>query len=161
MPLEAGSFILGHLGGIWPIGDRDVPTMKEDISVLMANLKFFEEESTRVVCQTVEGKKLSGYEAWAVGKILSNDTMNKEVMYRVLRSLWFTKEIVCFMELYGGVFLVKFGRVEDRERIMSLAPWLFYQCMFSLAPFVKDKEIEAYEFKFVPFWIRIFNMPLE
>lgn len=72
-------------------------------------------------------------------------------MYRVLQSLWFTKEMVSFVELDGGAFLVKFGRLEDRERIMNLASWLFDQCLFSMVSFEKDKEIEAYEFKLVPF----------
>lgn len=49
---------------------------------------------------------MSGYEAWAVGKILSKEKINKGAMYRVLQSLWFTKEVVSFMELKGGVFLI-------------------------------------------------------
>ncbi|PPD78727.1 hypothetical protein GOBAR_DD24350 [Gossypium barbadense] len=31
---------------------------------------------------------MQGYEAWAVGKIMSGEKVNREAMYRVLKSLW-------------------------------------------------------------------------
>lgn len=135
--------------------------IEDEINILIANLKFSEEESQKISCPIVEGMDTSGYKAWAVGKILSKVKINKEAMYRVFRSLWFTKKGVGFVELEGGTFLVKFGCLEDRDRIMSMAPWMFDQCLFSMVPFEKDKEIETYEFKLVPFFIRIFNVPIE
>lgn len=51
--------------------------MVEDISEMMANLIFTKEESKRVFCITTEGLDLSGYGAWAVGKILSNEKKTK------------------------------------------------------------------------------------
>lgn len=44
---------------------------------------------------------------------------------------------------------------------MNLAPWLFDQCLFTMVPFVKDKELSGYDFNFAPFWIRIYNIPFE
>ncbi|TYI68924.1 hypothetical protein E1A91_D08G119600v1, partial [Gossypium mustelinum] len=86
-----------------------------------------------------------GYEAWAIGKIMTNERINKEAMYRVLRSLWFTKEEVNFVELRDKVILVKFGVVDrdlnsDRTRILNLAPWLFDQCLFALLPYM-DRQM--------------------
>ncbi|MBA0803111.1 hypothetical protein Gohar_013359, partial [Gossypium harknessii] len=71
-----------------------------------------------------------GYEAWVVGKIMAKEKINSEAMYRVLKSLWFTKEEVSFVTLNGGVILVKFDNIEDRTRILNLMPWLFDQCLF-------------------------------
>ncbi|MBA0715751.1 hypothetical protein Golax_014637 [Gossypium laxum] len=82
-------------------------------------------------------------------------------MYRVLKSLWFTKEEVSFVTLNGGVILVKFDNIEDRMRILNLMPWLFDQCLFVMLPFINGQELDAYEFNITPFWIRIYNIPLE
>lgn len=56
---------------------------------------------------------MDGYEASAFGKILLEEKINKNAMYRVLRSLWFTKTPVSFVELKDGVYLVKFEWVKD------------------------------------------------
>ncbi|MBA0626075.1 hypothetical protein Godav_003806 [Gossypium davidsonii] len=58
-------------------------------------------------------------------------------MYRILKPLWFTKELVSFMKMANGLYLVKFGAVEDRERIFNLPPWLFDQSLFAMVPFIR------------------------
>lgn len=55
------------------------------------------------------------------------------------------------MELGGGLFLVKFGELKDRERILNSAPWSFDQHIFSMVSYVKDKELGFYVFSVVPF----------
>ncbi|KAK5812074.1 hypothetical protein PVK06_027473 [Gossypium arboreum] len=82
-------------------------------------------------------------------------------MYRILKSLWFTKEEVNFAALDEGVIFVKFGAIEDRRRILNLSPWLFDQCLFALLPFVKGQDLVEYAFNITPFWTRIYNIPLE
>ncbi|MBA0729004.1 hypothetical protein Golax_023444, partial [Gossypium laxum] len=61
----------------------------------------------------------------------------------------------------NDLFLVKFGLREDRERILNLAYWSFDQCLFSMVPFVKGYDMSCYCFRFIPFWVRIFNILLE
>ncbi|MBA0577680.1 hypothetical protein Golob_027832, partial [Gossypium lobatum] len=109
--------------------------MAEDINELLEKLTFSEEESKRVFSSNRFSTNPKGYKAWAVGKIMSNERINKEAMYRVLRSIWFTKEEVNFVALIDGIILAKFGVVYDRTRILNLAPWLFNQCLFALLPF--------------------------
>ncbi|MBA0877059.1 hypothetical protein Goshw_007085 [Gossypium schwendimanii] len=82
-------------------------------------------------------------------------------MYKVLKSIWFTNDEVCFVALNEEVFLVKFESIEDRMRIMSMMPWLFNQCLFVMLPFIKVQELDGYDFNINLFWIRIFNIPLE
>lgn len=43
-----------------------------------------------------------------------------------IRSFWYTKDMVNFVEQAEGIFLVKFGLVEDRDHILNLAPWFFH-----------------------------------
>ncbi|MBA0575263.1 hypothetical protein Golob_024167, partial [Gossypium lobatum] len=66
--------------------------MAEDINNLLARLKFSEEESTSVVGLRKDSMDDQGYEAWAIGKVLSKDKINREALYRVLKLIWFTKE---------------------------------------------------------------------
>ncbi|MBA0770683.1 hypothetical protein Gotri_019286 [Gossypium trilobum] len=135
--------------------------MAEDINVLLERLNFSEEEWIRVISSNVKSSKIQGYEAWAVEKIMSGEKVNKNAVYRVLNSLWFTKEDVNFVELKEGVILVKFGVIEDRMRILNLPPWLFDQCLFAMLPYVKDQDLDTYALNISPFWLRIFNIPLE
>lgn len=55
-------------------------------------------------------------------KLMTKQKINKEVMYKVLCSLCFTNDWVNFMEVDVGCFLVKFGLMEDRDRIPNLVP---------------------------------------
>ncbi|MBA0687206.1 hypothetical protein Goari_014760 [Gossypium aridum] len=55
----------------------------------------------------------------------------------------------------------KFGIIEDRTRILKLPPWLFDQCLFAMLPYVKDQDLDTYALNISPFWLRIFNIPLE
>ncbi|XP_017633678.1 uncharacterized protein LOC108476101 [Gossypium arboreum] len=152
--LVVGGFLLKVVGFM-------LSMMVEDINALFERLNFSEEEAIKVVSSKVKSLKIQGYEAWAIGKIMSDERVNKNVMYRVLKSLWFTKEEVNFVELKEGVFLVEFGVIEDRARILNLSLWLFDQCLFAMLPYVKDQGLDSYAFNFMLFWVRIFNIPLE
>ncbi|PPR92754.1 hypothetical protein GOBAR_AA27921 [Gossypium barbadense] len=134
--------------------------LTEEINELLARLKFSEDESRQVI-STNGDKNMQGFESWAVGKIMATETPNREAMYRVFRLLWYAKEEVDFVALKEGVVIVKFGCLEDRSRILNLGPWLFDRSLFSMLPFEKGKGFELYDFRMSPFWLRIYNMPLE
>ncbi|KAK5833746.1 hypothetical protein PVK06_017600 [Gossypium arboreum] len=134
--------------------------MDKDINAMLERLKFSEEESVTVISNNT-GNNLQVFEAWAVGKIMAVEKPNREVMYKVLRSLWFTKEAVNVVALNDETILFKFGCIEDRNIILNLMPWLFGNCLFDMMPFIKGKEIDTYEFNLSPFSLRIYNIPLE
>ncbi|KAG8501576.1 hypothetical protein CXB51_003846 [Gossypium anomalum] len=92
---------------------------------------------------------------------MSDEKANKKVMYWVLKSLWFTKEPVYFVAMMEGIYIVKFGNIKDRTRILNLAPWLFNNCLFAMLPYVQGQKMEDYVFHIVPFWIRVYNIPFE
>ncbi|PPS09761.1 hypothetical protein GOBAR_AA10888 [Gossypium barbadense] len=92
---------------------------------------------------------------------MAREHPNREAMYRVFKSLWYTKEEVDFVALKEGAIIVKFRCLEDRSRILNLMPWLFDKCLFSMVPFVKGKNIASYEFGLSPFWLRVYNIPIE
>ncbi|KAH1081567.1 hypothetical protein J1N35_021328 [Gossypium stocksii] len=73
---------------------------------------------------------------------MTKEKVNIEAMYRVFKSLWYTKEYINFVSLKEGVILVKFGNEEDGKRILNLSPGLFDQCLFNMVPYSKDKTKE-------------------
>ncbi|MBA0789337.1 hypothetical protein Gotri_000135 [Gossypium trilobum] len=132
----------------------------EEINELLGRFTFSEEESVQVV-STMEGDRIQSCESWVVGRIMATETPNREEMYRVFKSLWFTKGEVDFVALKNGVIIVKFGCLEDRSCILNLTPWLFDRCLFSMLPFENGKDLESYEFRMASLWLRIYNIPLE
>ncbi|PPR99258.1 hypothetical protein GOBAR_AA21415 [Gossypium barbadense] len=60
-----------------------------------------------------------------------------------------------------SMILIKFGAIEDRTQILNLSPWLLDQYLFAMLSYVKDQELDAYAFNILPFWLRIFNIPLK
>ncbi|MBA0712598.1 hypothetical protein Golax_011687 [Gossypium laxum] len=110
--------------------------MVEELNELIEKLTFSEEESNRVFSSTRLSSNSKGYEAWQI-------------------------EEVNIVELREKVILVKYRDVEDRIRILNIAPWLFDQSIFSLTPYVKDQKVEKYTFNLSPFWVRIYNIPFD
>ncbi|MBA0721587.1 hypothetical protein Golax_009111, partial [Gossypium laxum] len=117
--------------------------MVEDINEMLERLHFSKEESNRVISTKQNNDNLQGYEAWEVGNIIAKEKVNREAMHKVLKSIWFTNDEVCFVALNEEVFLVKFKSIEDRMRIMSMRPWLFNQCLFVMLPFIKVQELDG------------------
>lgn len=66
-----------------------------------------------------------------------------------------------FVALKEGAVIVKFSYMENQDRILNLMPWLFDKCLFSIVPFENGKDIESYEFGRSPFWLRVYNIPIE
>ncbi|KAH1047488.1 hypothetical protein J1N35_038272 [Gossypium stocksii] len=148
----------GDLGG-WSLVETRF-TMVKDIDAMLERLKFLEEESVQVISTNVVNN-FQSFETWAVGKIMVEEKSNREVMYKVFKLLWFTKEEVNFVALKEDAIIVKFGCLEDRSRTFNLMPWLFDNFLFAMMPFIKGKDIDTYEFNLSPFWLRVYNIPLE
>ncbi|KAK5833736.1 hypothetical protein PVK06_017590 [Gossypium arboreum] len=72
--------------------------MTEEINELLERLKFSEVEFVQVVSKNND-KNMQGFESWVVGKIMVTEAPNRETMYRVFRSLWYTKEEIDFVAL--------------------------------------------------------------
>ncbi|KAG8497230.1 hypothetical protein CXB51_008424 [Gossypium anomalum] len=113
--------------------------MADDISEMLERLKLSEKKSAQVISINIENIYY-GYESWVVGKIMAEEKPNREAMYRVFRSLWFIKEEINFVALKEEVIIFKFGYLDDRSRILNLMPWLFDNCLFSMLPFIRDRQ---------------------
>lgn len=57
--------------------------MAKDINALLEKLNFSEEESKRVYSSILKSNDKQGYETWAVGRIMLEENINRDAMYRV------------------------------------------------------------------------------
>ncbi|PPR92676.1 hypothetical protein GOBAR_AA27996 [Gossypium barbadense] len=91
--------------------------MAEDTKEMLERLHFSEEDSKKVI--STKWKmiiyRVMKLRKW--GRLWEKKKVNREAMYRVLKSIWFTNDEV--------------------------------------------QELDGYDFNINPFWIRIFNIPLE
>ncbi|MBA0607716.1 hypothetical protein Godav_019982, partial [Gossypium davidsonii] len=118
---------VGGVRDCWNLWSLLAIIMEEDISISLEKLSFLEEETKRLVNKKANMDNSKRYEHWAIGKLMTKEKVNREVMYRVVKSLSYTKEEVNFVAIKEGGILVKFCNEEDRKRILNLSPWLFGQ----------------------------------
>ncbi|KAK5803247.1 hypothetical protein PVK06_030890 [Gossypium arboreum] len=97
-----------------------VSSMEEDLNSLLEKLKFSKEETTKIVSTNLDYNNTQGFEAWAIGKLWSIEKVNREAMYQVFKSIWYTKEEANFVAMKGVSFIM-FENVEDRKRILNLS----------------------------------------
>lgn len=58
--------------------------MDEEVGEMLVKLKFSDEETRKLFSLDSEVVKSGVWEAWAVGKLLTEVKINKEAMYKVL-----------------------------------------------------------------------------
>lgn len=78
--------------------------MAEEIRELLENFRFSEEESRKMVLKNLSIEADKGNEAWAVGRLLTKERVNKEAMYRFFRSLVHKRKCQFFGTLRWNVF---------------------------------------------------------
>lgn len=66
--------------------------MDEEVRGMLQCIKFSEEEAKKMLSQSKLAQEDEGWEKWATRKMLTKERFQKESMYGVLRSLWYTKE---------------------------------------------------------------------
>jgi hypothetical protein len=98
--------------------------------------------------------------ACAVGKLLEERTVGKEILKTPMIRAWQPTGWVSFKTLGPNLFLIEFQHEWDKVRIMEGCPWKFDRDLFSMAEFDGRTPPSELEFEKVPFWVRMYDMPL-
>jgi hypothetical protein len=98
--------------------------------------------------------------ACAVGKLLAERTVGKEILKTPMIRAWQPTGWVSFKTLGPNLFLIEFQHEWDKVRIMEGRPWKFDRDLFSMAEFDGRTPPSELEFEKVPFWVRMYDMPL-
>ncbi|CAM8933733.1 unnamed protein product [Rhodiola kirilowii] len=71
-----------------------------------------------------------------------------------IRAKWGDERIVTVAELKPGIFIFKFAREEDSNRILSLGPWSFDSRPLVLKQCSPDENYELESVTALPIWVR-------
>ena len=86
--------------------------------------------------------------------------MHVDTLRKNLRMLWKTNKWVNISELEADLFLVEFGDVKDKKKVLDMSPWSFEKQLVIIQEFEGEQTPKEMEVKWSPFWIQIFNLPL-
>uniref|UniRef100_A0A7N2MQL6 DUF4283 domain-containing protein n=1 Tax=Quercus lobata TaxID=97700 RepID=A0A7N2MQL6_QUELO len=62
--------------------------------------------------------------------------------------------------LEAELFLVEFGDVKDKKKVLDMSPRSFEKQLVIIQEFEGELTPKEMELKWSPFWIQIFNLPL-
>jgi hypothetical protein len=95
-----------------------------------------------------------------VGKLLSERSINKEIIKTPMVRAWQPTGSVSFETLGSNLFLIDLENLWDKDRILEGQPWTFDGDLLSLLDFDGLTPIEDLEFEKAAFWVRMYRLPL-
>ncbi|KAL4323693.1 hypothetical protein GQ457_11G021010 [Hibiscus cannabinus] len=132
-----------------------------DLTSLMANLMFTEEDLEGMeTLQFEEERQVEGSETWLVGKVIASSPIDHDKLLRVFKAIWKDHPLEVVPVLRKNMFLFKFGVKDDVDYALDRCPWTFHGNLLSLRQFDKLLGPQDYDFKALPIWTRVFNVPL-
>ena len=123
--------------------------MTKELEAMWSKLSFMEEEgvgielgsnSTRVANEV--GKNC------AIMKILTLRCISLDTLRKNLRMLWKTNG------LEAELFLVEFGDVKDKKKVLDMSPWSFEKQLVIIQEFEGEQTPKEMEVKWSPFGFR-------
>ncbi|GMP61339.1 hypothetical protein CsSME_00023840 [Camellia sinensis var. sinensis] len=95
-----------------------------------------------------------------VGKILAAKIVNKPAVANILLAAWKSRAGVVVTPWKENIFLFRFQDLEDRSRVLHEAPWSVMGHLLVLLPLPLGKAIDELDFRWTPFWVQVYGLPL-
>jgi hypothetical protein len=129
--------------------------MEEDLAKQWERFNLLDVETKEVEASDATMEPLvSRGTACAVGKLLADRTVGKEVLKTPMVRAWQPTGWVSFKTLGPNLFLI------ELTRILEGRPWKFDSDLFSVADFDGRTLPSGLEFEKAAFWVRMYGMPL-
>ncbi|KAK7830830.1 uncharacterized protein CFP56_027894 [Quercus suber] len=136
--------------------------MAEELEELWKKLKFTEEEDARIDLDSTSTKAARAVgKCCAIMKIWTQRSINLDALRKNLRMLWKPNKGVQISELEEEVFLVEFGDVKDKKKVLDMCPWSYEKQLVIIQEFEGELTPKEIDLKWVPFWVQIYNLPLK
>lgn len=95
-----------------------------------------------------------------IGRLWTDRSYNTMALIETMKKLWNpTKGIKC-SELGFNMISFQFHSKRDMMRVLDREPWHFNKHVLALKPLQADIQPSAMQFDTVPFWMRIYDLPL-
>ncbi|KAK3219986.1 hypothetical protein Dsin_013956 [Dipteronia sinensis] len=95
-----------------------------------------------------------------VGKVLSNEKVNKTAFMGLIGGIWKVKEEVEIKFIQSNVCTFHFKSVDDRTHVLARGPWTFDVDLIMLVEPSSKGDIENMNFSRNEFWVQIHRVPL-
>ena len=128
--------------------------MAEELEELWKKLKFTEEEDTRINLDSTSTKAAKAVgKCCALMKIWTQTSINLDALRKNLRMLWKPNKGVQISEVDEEVFLVEFGDVKDKKKVLDMCPWSYEKQLVIIQEFEGELTPKELDLKWVPFWV--------
>lgn len=148
------------LGG--EVKEGGLVKMAEELEVLWQKLKVTEEEEESVILGrdcTRATKERGKY--CLVMKVLSRRGVILDALRKNVRMLWKPNKSIKISVIEEEMFLVEFDVKRDKRRVIEMSTWHYENQLVLLQEFDGDQDPKEIVFKWSPFWVQIYNLPLK
>ncbi|PON43114.1 hypothetical protein PanWU01x14_276660 [Parasponia andersonii] len=95
-----------------------------------------------------------------LGKVLSTKSFNRSIFKEVMSRVCKVEKGLEIKKIGQDVFVYSFSHKVEKQRVQDNKPWNFNKALLILKDFDDRESPRNYEFCFIKFWIRVFNLPL-
>ena len=135
--------------------------MAEELERLWSKLTFTEEEDEGIELDSSCTKKAREIgKNCEIMKILAHKSISIDTLRKNMRMLWKPNKGVQISEVDADLFLVEFGDAQDKKKVLDMSPWSYEKQLVLLQEFDGKLTPKELEIRWTPFWIQIFNLPL-
>jgi hypothetical protein len=133
----------------------------EKVAGLLESMKLSESERKSITIGGLVDDGGGKREPQAVGRVFSDRPARKEAFELALGRVWCPLKGIDCKDLGDNRFLITFLQASGKRRALDDGPWNFGgKELVVVEDFDGEKTIDEIEFKSIPMWVRIHNMPL-
>jgi hypothetical protein len=95
-----------------------------------------------------------------IGKILSNKSILKPVLFSTLQGIWGNPKGLVITEIEGGFFHISMDIDKDIQRALKGNPWMIRNSWFLVQSWDRQINPKNIDFHHAPAWIQIWGLPI-
>ncbi|KAI8019758.1 putative ribonuclease H protein [Camellia lanceoleosa] len=100
-------------------------------------------------------------ELCSVGKILAPEILNRTAVSNILESTWKPRSKLVISLCSDNVYMFQFADSKDRSKVLDEAPWSVMGNHLILQPLHLGMAVSDFEFRWCPFWVQVYGLPLD
>lgn len=136
--------------------------MADEIISKYSNLKITAEEDDVVVNDDIPHEtSVLDLQLSTVGRVMTVRTFSFEAFKKTMNQIWAISKPALFRPIEHGLFVVQFASTRDKTKVMDGCPWTFDQHLVMMKDIESGFPPSEIELIYCPFWIRIYNLPLD
>lgn len=132
----------------------------ERVEGLMKSLKLSESERKGRKIIWSGGGKVGAVEPQAIAKLMSDKPAVAKAMAVSLIRFWCPLKGLDCKDLDDNIFLFTFHQQSGKRKVLEEGPWEFGKSLLVVEDYIPRRTIKEYEFRWIPIWVRVFDLPL-